>query len=133
MVAHVRSNCLQHRKFFGGRGMRRQIAAVGVVVLAGCIKPKAPAPPVPHSAMEVAAPAAKTWDAVIDVFASKNIPIKTMDHSSGFIAAEEMRVPRPQKRGEASPYADCGTMNRIPQVPTHANYNIRVKGDSTRS
>jgi hypothetical protein len=110
------------------------IASLGVAVsLAACIPTVPPAPPVPHEAMQVNAPAAKTWDAVIDVFAAKNIPIKTLDHSSGFIAAEEMRVPRPEGRGAESPYADCGTMNKIPQVPTHANYNIRVKGDSTRS
>jgi hypothetical protein len=108
--------------------------SMGVAVsLSACIPSAPPAPPVPHEAMGVSASAAKTWDAVIDVFAAKNIPIKTLDHSSGFIAAEEMSVPAPEGRGTESPYADCGSVAKMPQVPTHANYNIRVKGDSIRS
>jgi hypothetical protein len=97
----------------------------------GCMMPVPPGPPTPHAAMDIAAPVAKTWDAVIDVFASKNIPIKTMDRSSGFIATEEMSVPFTPRT--ESPYADCGKKMGIAQPPTHANYNIRVKGDSTRS
>ena len=86
--------------------------------------------PMPRSGIEVAAPLAKTWDAVIDVFSAKNIPIKTMDRSSGFIVTEEMYVPfKPRE----SPYADCGRAMGAPTPPTHANYNIRLKGDSTRS
>ena len=110
----------------------RPLLLIGLVA-AGCAKWEPPAPPAPRTGMEVAAPAAKTWDAVIDVFSARNIPIKTLDRSSGFIAAEEMRVPSVEKRGTASPYADCGVFMKIPQSPTHANYNIRVKGDSTRS
>ncbi len=113
--------------------MTRVTAVTAAIALTACIKTVAPGPPVPHSPMQVNAPLEKTWDAVIDVFASKNIPVKTLDHSSGFIVAEEMRVPPPEKRGEASAYADCGSYNRIPLFPTRANYNIRVKGDSTRS
>jgi hypothetical protein len=113
--------------------LTRAISICAVVTLTACIRVVVPATPVPHSAMQVEAPIEKTWDAVIDVFASKNIPIKTLDHSSGFIVAEEMRVPPPEKRGEESPYADCGSVNRILRAPTRANYNIRVKGDSAHS
>lgn len=106
---------------------------IAISLAAGCSRWAPPAPPAPRGPMEVSAPAAKTWDAVIDVFSARNIPIKTLDRSSGFIAAEQMTVPRVDGRGVASPYADCGVYNRVPQNPTHANYNIRVKGDSTRS
>lgn len=110
--------------------MRLRTRLALVLAIAACT-PVPPAPPAPHSAMDVAAPASKTWDAVIDVFASKNIPIKTMDRSSGFIATEEMQVPFTPR--QESPYADCGKKMGIAQPPTHANYNIRVKGDSSRS
>src|SRR4051812_31682527 len=109
------------------------VVTILTLATSACLHVVPPGAPAPHSAMGVNASLAKTWDAVIDVFASKNIPIKTMDHSSGFIVAEEMRVPRPQGRGGESPYADCGSYNKIPYAPTDANYNIRVKGDSVRS
>lgn len=69
----------------------------------------------------------------MDVFATKNIPIKTMDRSSGFIATEEMTSGMTTSRTPQT-YADCGraAVGTYP-APTHANYNIRVKGDSTRS
>lgn len=107
----------------------KPVLASLLIVLPACA-PVPPAPPAPHSAMEVAAPLAKTWDAVIDVFAAKNIPIKNMDRSSGFISTEEMSVPLV---AGGSPYADCGKKMGIVQPPTHANYNIRVKGDTVRS
>jgi hypothetical protein len=113
--------------------MKAIVGAIGTAFLVGCLKAVPPVPPPPHSAMGIDASVSKTWDAVIDVFASKNIPIKTLDRSSGFIVAEEMRVGKPEGRGATSPYADCGSYNKVPFVPTHANYNIRVHGDSTRS
>lgn len=109
-----------------------RLLAISAFLTVGCAKWEPPAPPAPRSPLEVAAPAAKTWDAVIDVFSARNIPIKTLDRSSGFIAAEEMRV-GPIKVGIAGPWADCGVYSKTPQNPTHANYNIRVKGDSTHS
>lgn len=111
----------------------RLAAAVVALLCTACIHMVPPSPAVPHGPMDVNASTTKTWDAVIDVFASKNIPIKTMDHSSGFIVAEEMRVPQPEGRGVKSQYADCGSYNRLPYLPTHANYNVRVKGDTTHS
>jgi len=109
--------------------MKRLILLVAFVAC----KATPPTPLSPRSGVEVSAPFAKTWDAVIDVFATKNIPIKTMDRSSGFIATEEMRSGLYTSRDSLT-YADCGrSMMGMYQAPTHANYNIRVKGDTTRS
>lgn len=100
-----------------------------------------PGPPVPHSAMPVDASFGKTWDAVIDVFAFQNIPIRTLERASGFVAAEVSSVELfPQ--GKTHPWADCGRMargikggftNPIWIQPATAFYNVRVKGDSMRS
>ena len=100
--------------------------------MAACMPPQPPPPAVPQPAVEVAASFAKTWDGVIDYFSENNIAIRTMDRASGFIAAEPTNVgyPRP---GETS-LAHCGT-NVVGEVlpPTHATYNIVVRGDSVRS
>jgi hypothetical protein len=49
-------------------------------------------PPVVREQTAVAASFGRTWDAVIDHFAERNISIRTMERSSGFIAAEPFRV-----------------------------------------
>jgi hypothetical protein len=99
-----------------------------------CAAAISPAPPSPRSAVPVSAPFAKTWDAVIDVFAAKNIPIKNMDRSSGFIATEEMNSGLKLVDNKPQPYADCGTnAMKMYEGPTNANYNIRVKGDERSS
>jgi hypothetical protein len=91
--------------------------------------------------MPVHASFGKTWDAVIDVYAFQNIPIRTLERASGFVAAEVATVERvPQ--GKKHPWADCGRMARGIKggltnpywiQPSTAFYNVRVKGDSLRS
>jgi hypothetical protein len=76
---------------------------------------------------------------VIDVFATRNIPIRTLERASGFIAAEQASVPqlKPSKNlvKNGHPWADCGrpANGAVPWQPFTANYNIRVKGDSSRA
>ena len=68
----------------------------------------------------------KTWDAVIDVFAERNISIKTLDRTSGLIVAEPMQVGR--TAGEA--YADCGAVMGMAIPASAATWNILVRGDT---
>lgn len=72
--------------------MRKAAGTAMVLILSGCIKTTGPGEPVPRSAMPVSASFGKTWDAVIDVFAVKNIPIRTLERVSGLIAAEPSNV-----------------------------------------
>ncbi|HEY2377614.1 MAG TPA: hypothetical protein VGH98_16665 [Gemmatimonadaceae bacterium] len=66
---------------------------------------------------------------MIDVFAARNIQIKTIDRASGLIVAERQRV------SDANPdaLADCGTMSNggAHLYPTNAVWNVLVRGDSS--
>src|SRR5690242_4566928 len=105
--------------------MRRSVVAL--VLLAAC-QMTPPAPPAPRSGMEVSASFGKTWSAVIDVFAERNIPIKTIDRASGLVVAEPQGVPT-----RTDGLADCGTIIGRPIYPDHATWNVLVRGDSARS
>lgn len=92
-----------------------------------CVAPVPPAPLAPRPALEVAAPFSRTWDAAIDHFATNNIQIKTIDRASGILVAEPMTT-------SGTLFADCGrTMLDMPIVPTHATWNLLVRGDSVKS
>jgi hypothetical protein len=96
-----------------------------VPLLLGCYGYKPPAPPSPHDGTPVTASTARTWDAVIDIFASRNIPIRTIERVSGIIATEELSVGPEGRR-----WADCGTSGGGRLRPDHATYNVLVRGDS---
>jgi hypothetical protein len=66
---------------------------------------------------------------VIEVFAERNIPIRTMERASGFISTDPLGVD-PQT-GKA--YADCGTIMGMPIPADRATYNVLVRGDSAQS
>ena len=89
----------------------------------------APTPAPPRSPTPVAAPALKTWSAVVDVFAERNIPISVMDRASGFIGTQQLAVPL----SIADSLANCGTMIGIPLYADFAVYNALVRGDSSTS
>lgn len=113
--------------------MRTFVIGVGVVFFAAGCAATPPAPPSPRVGTPVSASFDKTWSAVIDVFAARNIPIKNMDKSSGFIATEEMSVPGSNARTQ-NPLADCGkTGIGTYWQPTNANYNVRVKPEGSGS
>lgn len=79
--------------------------------------------------MTVNAPFAKTWEAAVDVFAERNISIKTLDRASGLIVAEAVKV-----GSRNSNLADCGKdAMGIAQYPTDATWNLLIRGDSLRS
>jgi hypothetical protein len=83
----------------------------------------------PRESTSVEAAFGKTWDAVIDYFAERNVPISNMDRASGFIAVEQLPVGR-----DGTLWASCQTLSGYEVAPTHAVYNIVVRpagGDSS--
>jgi len=85
--------------------------------------------------VEVTSSFGRAWDAVIDVFAEANTPIRTMERASGFIATELATIPvyTSAQRTFAHSLADCGYRGEAVYVPTSAFYNIVVRGDSAHS
>ncbi|SRR5258706_11073269 len=101
-----------------------------LILLAGCTyTPPATLAPVPRAPTIVDASMDRLWIAVIDFFADRNIPIRTLDRVSGFIATDALRV----QDSKAEGWADCGSTDNGPLSPTGATYNIRVRGDSVHS
>lgn len=96
------------------------------------------APTTPHlaEAPAIATPIAagfnQAWNGVIDVLAEDNIPVKTLDRSSGFVVAEVSTM----DLHTLGLYTDCGgfldLMVNSEQYGV-ANYNILVRGDSAMS
>ena len=99
---------------------------VCAVLSSACSAYKPPGPPTPREATEVAASMGSTWDAVIDMFAARNIPIRTIERASGIIATEQLSV-----SDEGQDWADCGQHNGTRLPPDAATYNVLVRGDST--
>jgi hypothetical protein len=104
-----------------------RIALPALAALAAACVNARPAPPVQRAPTPVAASFGRTWDAAIDAFAARNIPIRAIDRASGFIVADATATP------EDTAYADCGMYMGFPVDPTGAVYNVVVRGDSTRS
>jgi hypothetical protein len=69
-----------------------------------------------------------TWDAVIDMFAARNIPIRTIERVSGIIATDQLSVGE-----EGQSWAVCGDGNGTTLSPNFAIYNVLVRGDSAKS
>jgi hypothetical protein len=86
-----------------------------------------PPAPAARSDTPVNASFGATWDAVVDYFARSSIPVKTIDRSSGLIAAEATQL-----AGDNSPYAVCSN-GFIKFAPVGGSFNALIRGDSTRS
>ena len=65
--------------------MRLKLATLSLALVVGCTPPPI-APPL--QAAGINAGFDKTWNAVVDILAERNIPVKTMDRASGFVSAE---------------------------------------------
>jgi hypothetical protein len=116
--------------------MMRKLAGTTLMVLplvASCTRYEPPAPVSPRQGTAVAASFARTWDAVIDDFANRNVPIRTIERASGIIVTER-RASLVDTR-----YADCGARRDARDEvverlnATHTGYNILVRGDAVRS
>jgi hypothetical protein len=104
----------------------RKAAPLLLLLLSACMTLP---PPVEREPTVVAANFDATWNAVIDMFASRNVPISTMDKNSGFIASNNLQA------GAAGypPVYVCVTEFGM-QVPASlATYNVVVRpvGDRT--
>jgi hypothetical protein len=107
--------------------MHRNLAALLLLLLA-CVKYQPPPPAQPRDGTHVPASMGQTWDAVIDLFAQRNIPIRTIERASGIIATEGLNVGEDGKL-----WADCGKAGRDRLYPNSAIYNVLVRGDSVSS
>lgn len=94
-------------------------AAIG-----GCMHPPRTAPPGPRQGVEVEAEFDVAWGAVIDYFAEYNVPIATIDKSSGFIAAAPVGLGHITKPGA---WADCGAWGSMRKKPSSVIYNVTVR------
>jgi hypothetical protein len=105
----------------------RRAALLGLpILLSACMQ--APGAVAPREATAVNVSAAKAWDAVIDQFAARNIPVRTMERVSGFISTDALSVGR-----EGLAWADCGRAMGVPLPPDRATYNVLVRGGDTAS
>lgn len=103
-------------------------AGLGLIpLLLACVQPPQSAPLV-RTGTTVQSSFTKTWDAVIDLFADRNIPIRTIDRSSGLIATDVLSA-----TGADKTWADCGSAMQGIVVPDKATYNVLVRGDSSHS
>ena len=108
--------------------MRRIVLALAAALI-GCAKVTPPGPPVPHSAMDVSASFGRTWDAAIDQMTQRTLPIKTIERVSGLIATDVLTADSTHWTE-----ADCGKdLDRVAFVPSHATFNVLVRGDSAHS
>jgi hypothetical protein len=101
---------------------------VAAILAVSCVGYSAPDPPSPRGATDVNASLGRTWDAVIDLFAARLIPIRTIERASGLIVTDQLRV-----GPEGREWADCGKTSAGRYRPNYATYNVLVRGDSTRA
>lgn len=110
-------------------GLQRTAKSAALLISVACSQ----APPQTYPSPELATVDAsfeRTWSAVIDHFAEKAVPVRTIEKASGLIVAEQMTVATEYGRT----IADCGTSAvGIPWDVLSASYNVRVHGDSLRS
>lgn len=97
--------------------------------LAGCSLQPPKMYPAPES-LTIAASFGRTWDAVVEHFATSSVPIRTIERSSGIIVTDQMGV----ARDDASGWSDCGTdgLGGTSRA-NRASYNLLVRGDSSTS
>lgn len=105
------------------------LCLVAALLGGGCNAYTPPQPVPPREPTAVSASFGRTWDATIGYFADNNIAIKTIDRSSGLIAAEPAGVPRRDRVR----LAECGREGDIRLEPSRVTYNVLVRGDSASS
>jgi hypothetical protein len=66
-----------------------------------------PPPPPPPEAAIVSAPFDDAWQAVVQTFFERNIPVRTLEKASGLIESDDLR-------GELGRDCDCGSYLGIP-------------------
>ncbi len=112
----------------------KAIPGILTLLSTGCVFAGTTGPeilPTPRPNTIVAAAFTKTWNAVIDVFSDKNIPIGVIDRSSGLIATQQLWI---SASDTSENWADCGKDPHGESfAPAFAVYNIVVRGDTVNS
>ena len=99
--------------------------SVLLLLIAACSLPA----PTYVAPVEIAAPFEKTWNAVIDVFASQSIPISTIDKSSGLIVSSGFFL----SGDVAKNWATCGRGLINLNWAKRADFNVLVRATGTGS
>jgi len=129
------------------REPHKPVLTIVTLLLTGCLSAYEYRPPTivaPVREVTIAVPFENTWQALIDVFAQNQIPIRTIDRSSGLLVADPLRF---NLRNFSSSYtgkmgslvtsdylyADCGNASTVKYNPTFARFNaqVRQRGDSS--
>ena len=99
-----------------------------LLVLSSCMNPPPPTPR-QHPPTSVSASYGRTWDAVVAIFAERNITIY-VDRKAGMVSSALMGVLQSD-----SSWTSCGTagVNERVMRPEGVKYTITVKGDSAAS
>ncbi len=84
-----------------------------------------------RAATAVSAPAERTWETVVDMFAVRGVPIRLMDSDKGRIATHQVDV-NPRKTEK---WAECGKkyFGRYAYLANRASYEVFIAGDSVAS
>lgn len=107
------------------RSLALATAAVLTSACSQTLKPEVERPSTP-----VKASAGRTWDTVVEMFAERNLPIRMMERSSGYIVTDVLSY---RALGGNPFFYDCGGAKETPAPATHAIYNVVVRGDSATS
>ena len=108
------------------------MVAISTYLIGGVAACTPPAPVTAPTPSAINAGFPQTWNAIIDVLAEQNVPVKTLDKSSGFVVAElaTMDMPTMEKFTTCGGFMDMMVNSERSGV---ANYNILVRGDSAKS
>ncbi|HEV8380972.1 MAG TPA: hypothetical protein VGQ29_05265 [Gemmatimonadales bacterium] len=87
----------------------------------------------PRDATPVRASLGRTWDAVVAAFASRHIPIRTMNRASGFIATDHLLISRQESERWGKVCGTSGVLGLKDLYADHASYAVFVRGDSAAS
>jgi len=116
--------------------MKRFVFAFIFMFLSGC----ATVPPAQYnydSSRAYSKAYDEVWQSIVDYFAKRNTPIKTIEKASGIIATEDLNVPFQYKSGTIkSSYCDCGTpggLNTYKQLLGRYNVFVKKVSDSETS
>jgi len=108
------------------------------IALAGCgPKSRPPMANLDRPPRPVQASFGRTWDAVVDYFASRGVPVRAADRAAGVITGDAGQLPpgRDLKLLANCSDPDEGSFVGAARVvlPTSAVYTVTVRGDSTAS
>jgi hypothetical protein len=107
---------------------RHAVASLAVLLLSSCMSPPKPAPK--RASVAVAASFGRTWDATLNLFASRRIQVVSKDRKEGTITTEAVVLGNPD-----TTWADCGKSGVQNKVlhPELGRATAKVQGDSTAS